>query len=425
MASDAGESRRGALDRAARDPAELLEIAQRARRRAARLEDYTVQLLRDLIAIPSQSGDEARVADRIGAECDRLGIPWQRDRCGSVIATLGGGGRGLVYDAHIDTVGPGDLAAWSFDPYAGKVADGAVWGRGASDNKGAVASMLTGMRIMGELGLAAESPYCVQLIGVVEEEVLEGWAIGEAIASGALRADMVVLGECTALELALGHRGRCEFTLEARGVACHGSSPWRGHSAIYDLAAWVGALREGAGSLPSHPFLGPASLAVTALQASSGSPNVVPELARATVDRRTIPGETAHAILGQLLARAPSGALDPSVRLVEHTAPSYTGLPKAVGKEYPAWALREDHGLVKGASAAVRAALGREPSLGRWEFSTDGVMTMGRLGIPTIGFGPGEERHAHTVVDQVSIEHLVGAAAVYAVLPLFLGAGAV
>lgn len=376
-------------------------------------------LLRELIAIPSESGGEEQVVDRIAAECEALGIPYERDRCGNIIASVGEGPVGLVYDAHVDTVGPGDRAAWGFDPYAGQVAGGAVWGRGASDNKGAVASMLTGLRILAGLGGEACGRHRVQFIGVVEEEVAEGWAIGEAITSGALRADLVVLGECTGLELALGHRGRIELALETRGTACHGSSPWRGHNAIYDLAAWIGALREGAGRLPGHPFLGPASLAVTACQASSGSPNVVPELARATLDRRTIPGETLPDLIRDILGAAP-GAKDPSVNLVEYVAPSYTGLAKRVGKDYPAWVLPADHPLAQGASAAVQAVLGRCPKLGRWEFSTDGVMTMGRLGIPTVGFGPGDERHAHTVVDQVSIDHLVRAAAVYAVLPAFL-----
>lgn len=389
--------------------------------KAREYESYVVDLLRELIAIPSVSCNEGRLVSRLVAECRALDLPARVDRCGNFITELGSGPYALVYDAHMDTVGPGDLSAWPHDPYAGKVADGAVWGRGASDNKGALASMLTAMRIIRELGLDEGGGFRLQLIGVVEEEVSEGWAIGEAISSGAIQADAVVLGECTALNLARGHRGRAEFELTARGVACHGSSPWRGHNAIYDLAAWVGELRGQSSSLPQHDFLGPASLAVTAFGAASGSPNVIPEVARATVDRRTIPGETATGIAAEISAAAlAAGVKEPAIRLVEYTEPSYTGLTKVVPKEYPAWEVNASHPLVEAGIRAVTATLGTAPAVGRWEFATDGVMTMGRLGVPTIGFGPGEEHHAHTVIDQVSIEHLVRAAAVYAVLPLFI-----
>jgi len=99
---------------------------------------------------------------------------------------------------------------------------------------------------------------------------------------------------------------------------------------------------------------------------------------------------------------------------------SYTGLAVEAPESYPSWSTPEDHLLVRKAAGAVESVLGYVPRIGRWEFSTDGVYTMGVGGIPTIGFGPGEEKHAHSVDDQVRLEDVFAAARVYARLALDL-----
>jgi putative selenium metabolism hydrolase len=396
------------------DSRKLADLARGCLNRAAELEEHVVGLLREFIAIPSLSGSEKGVADRVLTECRLLGLEARRDRTGTVLAAYGDGPLNVVYDAHMDTVGPGDAAAWEHGSYSGDVSGRLVFGRGASDNKGALAAMLCGIKIAQDLDLG--QGVALTLAAVVEEEVCEGWAIGEAIRNQGLQPDLVVLGECTAMGLARGHRGRCEFGIATNGLSCHGSSPWRGRNAIYDMAEWSLRIRDAASELPASRFLGPASIAVTGIAASGGSPNVIPDRCSALVDRRTIPGERAREIGGALLAMAPEGCR-PEVRLVEYDLPSYTGHRKRVPKEFPAWELDAGSPLLRGCAQAVKLVAGTDPAIGRWEFSTDGVMTCGTLGIPTIGFGPGEERWAHTTSDQVPIDHLVSAAAVYALLP--------
>ena len=103
---------------------------------------------------------------------------------------------------------------------------------------------------------------------------------------------------------------------------------------------------------------------------------------------------------------------------------SYTGYPCQAREYYPAWVLDKEHPLLQAASRAVRHTLGYRPKIGRWAFSTDGAYTMGIAGVPTIGFGPGEERHAHTVDDQVRLEDVEKAARVYAQMAMeILGLG--
>ncbi|HEX8917244.1 MAG TPA: YgeY family selenium metabolism-linked hydrolase, partial [Chloroflexota bacterium] len=91
-----------------------------------------------------------------------------------------------------------------------------------------------------------------------------------------------------------------------------------------------------------------------------------------------------------------------------------------VDKIFPAWALPPDHPLLAAATADYRAMYGREPGIGKWEFSTNGIYWMGKAGIPSIGYGPGDEQHAHTVLDQVPVQEVIDATRFYAALPLFL-----
>jgi acetylornithine deacetylase/succinyl-diaminopimelate desuccinylase-like protein len=105
------------------------------------------------------------------------------------------------------------------------------------------------------------------------------------------------------------------------------------------------------------------------------------------------------------------------VEVPAYAEPSHTGLIREIEKYYPTWILDVDHPLVAAGIEAGVVALGREPRVGRWTFSTNGVASAGRLGIPTIGFGPSEERWAHSVLDQCPVEHLVKSMAYYAALP--------
>ncbi|HET7640243.1 MAG TPA: hypothetical protein VFK47_16070, partial [Ktedonobacteraceae bacterium] len=91
-----------------------------------------------------------------------------------------------------------------------------------------------------------------------------------------------------------------------------------------------------------------------------------------------------------------------------------------VEKIFPAWALAEDHPYVEASKATFASCYGRPAKTGKWVFSTNATYWMGKAGIPAIGFGPGEEHWAHTVLDQVPAAEVVQCADFYAMLPLFL-----
>ena len=108
------------------------------------------------------------------------------------------------------------------------------------------------------------------------------------------------------------------------------------------------------------------------------------------------------------------------VEVLQYDAVAWTGAKVSQEKYFPTWVLSAEHKLVKAGVEAGKVALGKTPVVDKWVFSTNGVATAGRLNIPTIGFGPGNEVHAHTVNEFMPAEDLVKAAAFYAAIPQYL-----
>jgi putative selenium metabolism hydrolase len=395
----------------------MSSLYSEVRARAREYQDDVVRFLRDIIAIPSTSTHEMDVVHRIAEEMRRFGLQdvhFAPNGC--VLGRVGHGPITILYDAHIDTVGVGDPKAWEFDPFVGKLENGVVYGRGASDNKAAMATMLHGARILKEMDL--DGAFTLWVAGVVEEEAMDGWAVGELIRTGHIKPDYVVLGESTNLDVYRGHRGRCEIKVTVKGVSCHASAPERGVNALYKMQRILAGIEQLNDRLKDDAFLGKGTIVASCLETKTPSLNAVPDEAVLYIDRRLTVGETAESAMAEI--RALPGAEDATVELLRYSDPSWTGYQKDVPKDYPTWVLPEEHVLVQAGAEAAEGILERRPAISRWVFSTDGIATMGQLGIPTIGFGPSEERFAHTVQDQVSVEHLVTATAFYAIFPQVL-----
>ena len=379
-----------------------------------------IALLRELIRIPSLSTQEGEIAARLKEELLRVGVSDVRiDRIGNVVAHLGRGkGRKLLYDGHMDTVGVGNRAAWSRDPYGAEMANGIIHGLGAADMKGALAAMIyaakllidSGTRLRGELYIAA----------VVQEEPCEGLAARVLVEEEGIRPDWVVLGEATDLQLARGHRGRIELRVTARGKSCHAATPQLGENAIYAAARIIVGIELLAPQLNHDPFLGRGSTAVTDIESTAGSHNAIPDTCTLCIDRRLTGGETEARAIAEVRRTTAREGVSASVEVAEYQATSYTGYVCRARQAFPYWATPETAPLVRQAAQTVEKVLGFAPAIGRWEFSTDGAYTAGIAGIPTIGFGPGEERHVHTVDEQVRTDDVAAAAEVYAQLAVDL-----
>jgi putative selenium metabolism hydrolase len=381
--------------------------------------EYTADLLQRIIRIPSPSCEEGQVISLLAREMESLGPDEVfTDSIGNVVARYGRGKRVILYDSHVDTVGVGDRSCWARDPFAAERSGGIIYGRGASDNKAGIACMVAGLKILTRL--AASGDFMLYVVGIVQEEDCEGLALSALLEERGIVPECVVLGECTDLAINRGHRGRAEIEVVTHGKSCHASAPERGENAIYKMTPVVEGIKWMAEKLAADPFLGKGSIAVTAIECSTPSHNAVPELCRIFIDRRMVPTDTRDSIAREIdqIARFAGG----EVAITRYAGASHKGLVREREKFFPAWTLEEDSRAVVRAKQACEALFAKPPSVGKWVFSTDGNYSAGMRSIPTIGFGPAEERHAHAADDQVRVDDLWKAAAFYAAFPFVYSA---
>lgn len=393
---------------------EIRAIAEEAERRTPAMAAF----LRDMIAIPSESGGEREVVARVAAEMKAAGFDEIRiDGMGNVLGRIGRGRTVIALDAHLDTVGVGDRSTWRVDPYAGTTVDGVIHGRGASDQEGGMAAALHGAAIARELGLLRDVELWVT--GTTMEEDCDGLCWQYILREGVLRPDVVVITEPTNLAVCRGHRGRMEIEVRTQGLSCHGSAPERGVNAVYKMAPILADVERLNDALAAgaDPFLGKGSVTVSAIRSTSPSLCAVADSCTIHLDRRLTRGETLERAVAEIEALPGVRAAGAAVTVLDYARASYTGLVYPTKKYYPTWVLEEDDPAVRAAVAAAASALGRAPVVDKWVFSTNGVATAGMFGIPTVGFGPANEVYAHTPDDQCPIAHLTAAARFYAAFP--------
>lgn len=375
-----------------------------------------IGFLREICAIPSMDSQIRACGERIAAEMEALGfdeVYW--DKMGNIVGKIGQGDRILLYDSHIDTVGIGDPDEWQWDPFQGKIEDGVLYARGACDEKGSTPGMVHGLALARDLGLL--DGFTAFYFGNMEE-----WNDGQAphafVQTEGIKPDFVVIGEPTKMQIYRGHKGRVEFKIVAKGRSAHAASNYLGDNAIYKLLPIIERISHIEPDLGDHDFLGQGRITVTDMEVKTPSINAVPDEATIYVDRRITFGEEPQAELERL--RAIIGRRDDiRAEILVYDEPSYTGFVFPLDKVYPAWAFEEDEPIVRAGCAAAEVLYGHVDT-GKWDFSTNGIYWAGKAGIPSIGFAPGNEIHAHTVLDQVPLEDVVRSTEWYALFPAIL-----
>ncbi len=388
--------------------------------KVAEQQDKIIQFLREIVAIPSMDSQIGPVGERIAAEMLALGYDEIRfDQMGNIIGRIGNGEKIIVMDSHIDTVGIGNPEEWGWDPFMGKVEDGILYARGACDEKGSTPGMVYGLAIARDLGLL--EGWTAYYFGNMEE-----WCDGIAPntfveVDPKIRPDFVVIGEPTRMQVYRGHKGRVEMEVVSKGRSAHAASNHLGDNALYKLVPLLEGIRDLEPKLGDHPFLGHGKITASDLHVKTPSINAVPDEATLFVDRRLTFGEDKEKAIQQVRDLIPAEFSDTvSVKEMFYDTPSYTGFVFPVDKYFPAWALEDEHPLVQ-AGQRARALIGLPAAeSGKWNFSTNGIYWAGKAGIPSIGFGPGDEVTAHTTNDSVSLEEVVKATEFYAILPALL-----
>lgn len=392
----------------------MSEIYKKIAGLAKTYEQDTAEFLMDMIRTPSFSGKEKEVIEVIKKGMLKVGFDEVRiDGLGSIIGRIGNGPRVVAFDAHIDTVYPGDLSLWNFDPFDAHIKDGKVWGRGTVDQKGGMASMVYAAKIIKELGLNKD--FTIYFTGTVMEEDCDGLCWQYLIKEEKIVPEMVVITEPTNMNIYRGHRGRMEMTVEVQGLSCHGSAPERGDNAIYKISKIALEIEKLNDRLKDDPFLGKGTVAVTQVFFSSPSQCAVPDAASIQLDRRLTFGETRDSAVAEVQDAAKrAGYPDAKVKVLRYEEKAYTGKVYPTDKYFPTWVIPENSVWLKDAVFAYEQVIGKKPLVDKWTFSTNGIAIAGMHDIPCVGMGPGNEVYAHAPNEACPVEHLSQAAAFYA-----------
>jgi succinyl-diaminopimelate desuccinylase len=305
------------------------------------------------------------------------------------IARGTGGGRSLMLNGHLDTVGVGSYVG---DPFSGEREDGRVFGRGAFDMKGGVAAILVAAARAAAAGLAGDV-----LVALVADE--EFGSLGTEEVLRRFHAEAAIVAEPSELCLTLAHRGFAWFEVELSGLAAHGSQPERGVDAIAHAGLVLRALddlRARIEAAPGHPLLGQGTVRVSMISGGTDAATVA-ATCTLTLERRTLPGQTPDAVEAELRAildRLAGTTPDFAFRLTRLVA-------RAAFEADPEWP------IVRALAAQAERVLGRRPATRGEPFWTDAGLIL-EAGIPCLVVGvAGGGAHADTEwADEASVRQL-------------------
>jgi len=363
------------------------------------------RLLSDLVAIDSMNPDlvpgaagEAAIAAFIADWLRAAGLevrveevqPGRPNVIG--IARGSGGGRSLLLNGHIDTVGVTGMS----EPFTPCVRDGRLYGRGAYDMKGGVAACMVAAVEAAKLKLRGD----VIVTAVIDEEYA---GMGTLAVAEHTRADAAIVAEPTELQLVVAHKGFVWLEVETEGVAAHGSRPHLGVDAIVKMGGVLAGLDRLVGELsrrPAHPLLGPPSVHASTIQ-GGGEWSTYPDRCTLAVERRLLPGETGDAAEAELQAIvAALAAADPAFRATVRRDLVRSPLETPVGAP-----------IISAVRQAAGDALDRLVEPAGVSFWTDAA-SLHEAGIPTLLFGP-LGAGAHAVEEWVDLASVQTCAEIY------------
>lgn len=339
------------------------------------------ELLAQLVAIPSPSGEEQAIADFCAAWLAERGLEVRRVER-SVVARLPGEGPRLLLNSHLDTVPAGE--GWEEDPWRAEWQGGRLVGLGANDAKGCVAAMMTAAAELAS-GSALEGELVLALVHE-EETTNKGMA---AVLAELGAPELAVTGEPTGLEVVRAQAGLAVLEARWRGRSCHAAHVARvAHdNALLAASRELAALPEVHLLEGAHELLGPSTLTPTVLRAGERN-NCVPDLARATFDARLAAPHDAEECLAVLRRHLPTAELEVRSK-------------RLAAVETPA-----DHPLVRLAVARAK----KPAAVGSSTLSDMALLP----GVPAVKCGPGETVRSHTANEYVTRAELAAGARFYA-----------
>jgi acetylornithine deacetylase len=375
------------------------------------------------------------VADRLGAlgaEIDQfepdaetlrdhpMMPPWHHwKRRPITVATVGGagGGRSLIINGHIDVVSPGDLDRWTTPPFAADVRDGRVYGRGAVDMKGGIASAIFALEALSANGVKLSGDLIVEI--VPDEETCAMGTVA-AIERG-YRADAGLVPEPTTLNFWIATRGLLHGSVVVPGRSAHAEMnqpAWRQGGGVNAIEKSVPVLRAfselssdwAMRASKKHPLLGRPGVQPTIVHGGAFISNV-PESCEIHLNATYLPADADADGYGSVpreeILRAVGGATANDDWLTEHP-PAWTW-----ATDYPPSEIDPGEDIIAVTREAA-ALVGVEARCEGIDTTYDGALLTRLAGVPSPAFGPGDLGRAHAPDEWVGVDELIRGARVYA-----------
>ncbi|MBK6949545.1 MAG: YgeY family selenium metabolism-linked hydrolase [Haliscomenobacter sp.] len=372
--------------------------------------DSLIEFAQHLVRIPSYSGQEEKAIRFAEQQMKALGYDEVViDSMGNLLGRIGNGPTSVLFDAHLDTVEVNDPQDWTFPPFGGAIENGWLQGRGSVDMKSAASAAIFAGAAARNLGW--DKGKTIYVSCTVFEEDCDGENLKHLFRERHLRPDFVVICEPSNNVITLGHKGKAQILIKTFGVSAHGSAPEKGVNAIYEMAEIIQRVEQTNRNLRILDGL-KGTLVLSKISSISASLNAVPSECAIYLDRRTVPGETEADILkemDQMIA-----GKNASWEIGTLNRKSWTGMDICYEPFHSAWKIDPGHELTQACMAAYTDYFGQEPaSFDFWDFSTNAVTPVS-LGIPTIGFGPGEYKLAHMRDERCAVRQIIDACGFYA-----------
>ncbi|THB74127.1 MAG: YgeY family selenium metabolism-linked hydrolase [Desulfobacteraceae bacterium] len=370
----------------------------------------------ELVRIKSYPGQEEEIVRHIKARMDALGYDEVTvDAMGNVVGRIGTGEQALMFDSHVDTVRVDDESVWDHPPFSGNIVDGRLYGRGSVDMKSAAAASVYAAATAKALGLVENKTVYVSC--TVMEEDCDGENLKHLFKACGINPDYMIICEPSGNKLATGHKGKAQIKIKTHGVSAHGSAPEKGVNAIYEMARIVQRVEQVSNRLLADPDTA-GTIVASDISSKSASLNAVPFECEIYLDRRLALGETRETVEKEMASIIAGTSATWEIGTL--TRKSWTGMEIVYEPIHMPWQIDMAHPLSATCVAAYQKIFGTAPEQDYWDFSTNAVTTTA-MGIPTIGFGPGEYKLAHMVNENCETSQIVDACRFYAALIEALG----
>ncbi|MFR8250635.1 MAG: YgeY family selenium metabolism-linked hydrolase [Anaerovoracaceae bacterium] len=372
-----------------------------------RYREELIDFYRQGVRTRSYSDEEGEYARLILNKMKELGYEEAYiDRTGNVAGRVGDGDTVIHFDSHMDTVQVHDADQWSAPPFGAEIIGGMVYGRGSADMKGGLSASVYAAALAKKQGFLEGKT--VYVTGSVCEEHCDGVCLEHFYKDSGVCPDFCVICEPSDNVITLGHTGKVQARIIAHGVSAHGSAPEKGINAVYEMTEIIQRVEALNGELQSGDG---GTVVLSDISCEAASLNAVPSRCEIYLDRRLRLGESISQVEEELerLIQGKRASWEPG----DLHRISWTGAGMEYHPFHEPWKTDENHPLTLACNQAYETVFGSRP--GRydfWDFGTNAVVPVS-MGVPCIGFGPGEYKLAHMRDERCSADQVFDACRFY------------